>query len=337
MESETTLNIAKAKPLAKNKPPSWEFSEPMPRWLTKAKKMYKELKAQTDAQARCKSSLRPMWLSEEEFVHLNSVFASALDLNSSQRSWTVLVPAAECCLTSLSKLNDKQLQKIGEMLEVEGVRCGIHEMRKMIQESKGGGLETTNADLFADSDYSNGENTQPTTDIVEEVDCEDLTVRYIVNLLRYICEMIAKQITPRKNTERDLDVFIRRTSSRVWIKYWIAICSGETVLRALRDCRSHALKTAEGHHIDWIFTPRQQQGHIGYDQDCRWWFDATSAACLDEHVLPDLSSCHVYGGGNFYASMELARLDIPTTHKELREIVNIGRIMLQVTVGDLVT
>ncbi|RUP44248.1 hypothetical protein BC936DRAFT_149720, partial [Jimgerdemannia flammicorona] len=267
--------------------------------------------------------------------------------------------------------------KIGEMLEVEGVRCGIHEMRKMIQESKGGGLETTNADLFADSDYSNGENTQPTTDIVEEVDCEDLTVRYIVNLLRYICEMIAKQITPRKNTERDLDVFIRRTSSRVWIKYWIAIScgvhppypyphlftrsnSGETVLRALRDCRSHALKTAEGHHIDWIFTSfdycnristevilshrhdleKACLGVLSFRSVNEWWFDATSAACLDEaryarfplHVLPDLSSCHVYGGGNFYASMELARLDIPTTHKELREIVNICRIMLQVTV-----
>lgn len=43
----------------------------------------------------------------------------------------------------------------------------------------------------------------------------------------------------------------------------------------------------------------------------------------------------VYVGGNFYASMELARVDIPTMYKELKGIVNIGRVMLQVTVINL--
>ncbi|RUS30653.1 hypothetical protein BC938DRAFT_479120 [Jimgerdemannia flammicorona] len=51
-----------------------------------------------------------------------------------------------------------------------------------------------------------------------------------------------------------------------------------------------------------------------------------NSSCFQLRVLVVM-----YVGGNFYASMELARVDIPTTHVELKEIINIGRIMLGVT------
>ncbi|RUS16202.1 hypothetical protein BC937DRAFT_91504 [Endogone sp. FLAS-F59071] len=88
-------------------------------------------------------------LSHEELTQFKSVFASSLDLKSTNGSWTALRPAAERCLTSFSKLNEKQL---GEMLEGEGVRGAIHEIRRILQESTNEDQDATDSDLFGDEE-----------------------------------------------------------------------------------------------------------------------------------------------------------------------------------------
>ncbi|RUP45327.1 LOW QUALITY PROTEIN: hypothetical protein BC936DRAFT_148311 [Jimgerdemannia flammicorona] len=376
------------------KPPSWEFSEPMPGWLAKAKIMNEKLKSQTNAEARYKSALRPIWwqiidisddsfiqqLSDEESEDFNSVFASSLNVNSKD-SWKVLAPAAERCLTSLSKLNEEQLRKIGEMLEIKGIDGGIREMRKMLSEPANMDQCETDLDLFGDRDETAHSATYEATrsvEIIEELDGEDWSVRYILNLLRYICEMITKQIPQRKNTERDIDIFIKvhifACLDQVLDRHF-----GEMVSRASRARRSHALgldnaENAEGHRIDWMFTKPDLEKNLPWGLEFSLCERAGSTvtsdtikvqknlrdmhASLVEHiktvgcgltqpvlrastklVMPGFLSTSfqlrvlllVYVGGNFYASMELARVDIPTTHKELKGIVNIGRVMLQVT------
>jgi len=219
--------------LTKNKLPIWEFNDPMPGWLIKAKEMNQKLKVQSHTQARYKSALRPLWwrtidmsddsftqlLSHEELAQFKSVFASSLDLKSTNGNWTALKPAAERCLTSFSKLDENQLQKIGEMLEGEGIRGAIHEIRKMHRESTNEDEDAADLDLFGDEATPTATKETHVMNIIEEADSDDRDVRYLMNLLRYTYEMINRGVTQRKNTKRDVDIFIKVP---VWIKCWIA-------------------------------------------------------------------------------------------------------------------
>jgi len=347
--------------------------------------------------------LRPMWwqiidlsddsfikqLSPEEYANLNSVFSSAMNTNSTRGDWTVLTPSAQRCLASLSKLKEEQLQKIGEMLEMDGIRGGISEIRRMLQEPENEDMDETDLELFGDRNKATrsatDEATQSAAEIIQESDAEDWSVRYIMNLLRFTCEMISKQIPQRKNTERDFDVFFKvhifSCFDQVLDRHF-----GELVSRASRARRARALaldnasENAEGHRIDWLFTKHNLERNLSWGLEFSLCERAGSTTDNEKKIASDtikvqkilrdmhtnlveyiktagggltqpmlrastklvmpgfISTCFqlrvlllVYIGGNFYASMELARLDIPTTHKELKEIVNIGKVMLQVT------
>ncbi|PKC70740.1 hypothetical protein RhiirA1_454370 [Rhizophagus irregularis] len=96
---------------------------------------------------------------------------------------TVLEPVAERCLQSLAKLNNEQIRMIGEMVKYEGIHGAVCKLRKIIQNIE---------ELNLENDYL------------------DKEVGYILELVRYTCEMLGKGIPQRKNSENDIDMFIKR-------------------------------------------------------------------------------------------------------------------------------
>ncbi|UZO12431.1 uncharacterized protein OCT59_003968 [Rhizophagus irregularis] len=175
-------------------PINWEFDEPMPTWLSKVIERQKSLTSQTDLSARFKS---PIWwriidasdpnivsdlLTEADMSELIAVFSSALNAGHPTEGWTILEPIAERCLQTLSKLDNDQLCKIGKIVQLEGTHGAILEIQKMEKPEL----------LVKEEDYLNPD------------------VQYILDLIRFTCEMLAKNIPQRKNSERDIDIFIKR-------------------------------------------------------------------------------------------------------------------------------
>nr|CAG8598010.1 6939_t:CDS:2 [Entrophospora candida] len=174
----------------------WELDIPVPSWLQKTTEQHKLLISQTDRSERFEST-------KERTLDLQTTFSTALNIGHPKNDWTVLEPIAERCLQSLSRLDSGQIQYRGA---------------------------EPRARFICDENPNN--NTIPFA-FIEEVDYLDKGVSHILELPRYTsafcyfaytssferliphffaigCEMLAKGIPQRKNTERDIDIFIKR-------------------------------------------------------------------------------------------------------------------------------
>ncbi|GBC11031.2 hypothetical protein GLOIN_2v1868900 [Rhizophagus irregularis DAOM 181602=DAOM 197198] len=332
----------------------WEFDTLMPSWLKKAMDRHKTLTtAQTDPLEKFELAKQPIWwriidasdpkivqdfIPEEEFSELNAIFSNVLNIGH-QNDWTVLEPVAERCLQSLAKLNNEQI--------------------RMIE------LNIEEPDLFDDEPTNN----KTLSLVLEENDYLDKEVGYILELVRYTCEILDKRIPQRKNSERDIDMFIKRH---------IFACFDDILDTHFEA--SDAPDKVEGFHLDWMFTKHDLGIDISYgrefslceragskvDNDTKNFSDILkvlktlrdmhrslvkaiaieSGGALSKQVLnacsklimPGFASSWfyfravliIYVGGGFYASFELGKFDIPTSYDEIWKLTKIARIMLQI-------
>ncbi|EXX52515.1 hypothetical protein RirG_252410 [Rhizophagus irregularis DAOM 197198w] len=146
---------------------------------------------------------------------------------------TVLEPVAERCLQSLAKLNNEQIRMIGEMVKYEGIHGAVCKLRKIIQNIEE--LNIEEPDLFDDEPTNN----KTLSLVLEENDYLDKEVGYILELVRYTCEMLGKGIPQRKNSENDIDMFIKRHIFACFDDI-LDTHFGEMVFRSSRDRRSEA-------------------------------------------------------------------------------------------------
>ncbi|RIB20891.1 hypothetical protein C2G38_1152944 [Gigaspora rosea] len=210
-------------------------------------------------------SLNPIWwriidltdptitalMSEDELSELNTKFSSLLE------NWTTLEPEAERCLQSLEKLDNDQLRTIGEIVRPKGTYGAILELQKLLENKKEQNASELD-NLFEDENDFNKEDNGDHKEILS-LTLEDHTnpdVAFILDLIRYTCEMIAKGITQRPNSERDIDIFIKK---HIFSCFDTILDShfGEAVSRASRNRRAEAIdapNNAEGYHLDWMFT-----------------------------------------------------------------------------------
>ncbi|RUS28801.1 hypothetical protein BC938DRAFT_481434 [Jimgerdemannia flammicorona] len=195
-------------------------------------------------------NLVPDILLEEEFLELNGIFSSALDLGCPKNNWTVLEPAAQRCLQSLSELDSNQLREVAEVVRPEGTIGAIKRLRKI---SEGIKESTFEPGLFDDEPMDKA----PCTCLVKETDYMDPDVQYIFDLLRFTCEMLAKGIPQRKNSERDIDIFI---------KTHIFSCFDGVLDRHFGDMVSRASRKRRIEAID----VRRDITWIGYLRNMTW-------------------------------------------------------------------
>ncbi|CAG8491561.1 9633_t:CDS:2 [Paraglomus occultum] len=231
----------------------------MPSWLEKMKKQYYMLVSETDQTARplywrivdaSDRSVVPDILHEEDFLELNAMFSSALNLGNQESNWTVLDPPAERCLQSLSNLNSNQLCEVAKIVKPEGTRGAILRLQKISDNIK---EEAFEPGLFGDD---NVDDNTPCPCPVQETDYMNPDVQYILDLLRFTFEMLEKGIPQRKNSERDIDVFIK-THIFSCFDGVLDRHFGDMVSRASRRRRVEAVDApnkAEGFHVDWLFT-----------------------------------------------------------------------------------
>ncbi|CAB4468629.1 unnamed protein product [Rhizophagus irregularis] len=337
----------------------WEFDEPEPAWLKKVINRQKFLISQMDPSARYESSLSPIWwriidasdlkstsdfLTEADMSDLVAVFASALNVGHPTEDWTILEPSVERCLQALAKLDNNHLNKVGKIVPLEGFHGAILEIQKMVKNVETSSLSVS---LFGDEDTN--DKVKPTSS-VEEEDYLNPDVQFILDLIRFTCEMLMKGIPQRKNSERDIDVFIKRHLFSCFDNI-LDSHFGEMVSRASRDRRAGAMdapETAEGYHLDWMFTKHDLAKDLPYGREFSLCERTGSRIENERKILSNtlkaqktLRDMHrtlveaisvevVYIGDGFYSSVILADFDIPSTYSELGSIIKVSRIMLQV-------
>ncbi|CAG8680873.1 43157_t:CDS:10 [Gigaspora margarita] len=358
----------------------WEFDTPQPSWLKRLIEERCLLISKDDPITTYKLSLKSIWwkiidlsdpkivdlLSESDLSDLNAMFSSAL------KDWTVLEPSAEKCLKSLSKLDSYQLRIIGESVRPMGTHGAILRLQEMTSTRNQIILEAD--DLFYDGYIDEDIKIFPEeTSLLDHNDHLDPDVA---------CEMIAKGIPNRQNSERDIDIFIKR---HIFSCFDDILDShfGEVVSRASRDRRANAVdapSNAEGYHLDWMFTRHDLGKDLSWGREFSICERAGSKVenkrkvisnnlkgqkiLRDMHrsltevisvggdgmlskpvlqsitklLMPGFLSSYfvlrailvIYVGGGYYASINLADFDIPTKYEELKSVIEISRIMLQV-------
>ncbi|CAG8541090.1 3645_t:CDS:10, partial [Funneliformis mosseae] len=323
----------------------WEFDTPQPSWLKKLIEERCLLISKDDPITTYKSSLRSIWwkiidlsdpkivnlLSESELSDLNAMFSSAL------KDWTVLEPSAEKCLKSLSKLDSYQLRTIGETVRPKGTHGAILRLQEMIS--------TKNPIILEDDDlFYDGYIDEDIKIFSEEISLLDHNnhldpdVAYIFDLIRYTCEMIAKGIPSRQNSERDIDVFIKR---HIFLCFDDILDSGEVVSRASRDRRANAVdapSNAEGYHLDWMFTRHDLGKDLIISAEGDGMLSKPVLQSITKLLMPSFLSSYfvlrailvIYVEGGYYASINLADFDIPTKYEELKSVIKISHILLQI-------
>ncbi|CAG8601543.1 12733_t:CDS:10, partial [Funneliformis caledonium] len=320
-------------------PMGWEFDEPEPTWLKKVINRQKFLISQTDPSSRYKSSLSPIWwriidasdpkitsdlLTEADMSELIAVFASVLNVGNPTEDWAILEPSVERCLQALAKLDNDHLSRVGKIVQLEGSHGAILEIQKIMKNVETSSLSVS---LFGDEDTN--DKVKPTPS-VEEKDYLNPDVQFILDLVRFTCEMLAKGIPQRKYSERDVDVFIKRHLFSCFDNI-LDSHFGEMVSRASRDRRVGAIdtpETTEGYHTDWMFT-NEAISVEGGGMLSKQEYQASHAWILIS-LFFIRAFLVVYIGGGFYSSVNLADFDIPTTYSELGSIIRVSRIMLQV-------
>ncbi|CAJ0644571.1 7717_t:CDS:2 [Entrophospora sp. SA101] len=164
------------------------------------------------------------FLTESEFKDLQQIFSSSLELKK-LKTWKNIDNDADILLHNLSKVNFQKLQQMGESMLSEGTQGTLELLRTLLKD------EDNNS----------------------KIDHLNTDVCYILNLLRFSCEIIKNDITKRKNTERDIDVFIK---SHIFSCFDGVVDRhfGEPVSRASRECCQKVTENAEGYHLDWLFS-----------------------------------------------------------------------------------
>ncbi|CAG8457579.1 17315_t:CDS:2 [Acaulospora morrowiae] len=163
---------------------------------------------------------------------------------------------AERYLDSLAKLDGNQLRIIGEIVRPKGTHGAILELQKILNNIKEKSPEESD-DLFEDKDTFENDDKNLHKEIILYIeDHTNADVAFIFDLIRFTCEMIAKGIPQRQNSERDIDMFIKR---HVFSCFDTILDShfGEVVSRSSRNCRVEAIDASsniEGYHLDWMFT-----------------------------------------------------------------------------------
>ncbi|CAG8626864.1 8081_t:CDS:10 [Paraglomus brasilianum] len=236
---------------------SGEFEQAVPTWLEKIDDYYQLLTSQTDSEKRHQAMLMPIWwriidvsdpslapniLTKVELLEVRSTIISALQ----SLDWTKLGDPVEMCLQSLSKLKKERLRKVAKSVKFHGVYGTLKELQNLLEKK-----EDKNPFLVQNSLDDNGIN-----DILDKGYYRDNDVCYVIDLLRFTYEMISKGIPNRKNSERDIDIFIK---SHIFscLDEILDRHFGEVVSRASRSRRMNAVDAsseAEGYHLDWLFT-----------------------------------------------------------------------------------
>ncbi|CAG8625493.1 1215_t:CDS:10, partial [Racocetra fulgida] len=308
----------------------WEFDTPQPSWLKRLIEEHLSDPKIVDL------------LSESDLSDLNAMFSSAL------KDWTVLEPSAEKCLKSLSKL-----RTIGESVRPKGTHGAILRLQEMTSTRNPIILEAD--DLFYDG-Y-----------IDEDIKIFPEEISLLDHNDHLDPDMIAKGIPNRQNSERDIDIFIKRH---------IFSCFDD-ILDTSRDRRANAVdapSNAEGYHLDWMFTDLSwgrefsiceragskvenkrkvisnnlkgqkilRDMHRSLTEVIYTGGDGMLSKpvlqSITKLLMPGFLSSYfilrailvIYVGGGYYASINLADFDIPTKYEELKSVIEISRIMLQV-------
>ncbi|CAG8571828.1 1269_t:CDS:10, partial [Acaulospora colombiana] len=296
----------------------WEFDTPQPSWLKRLIEGRRLLISKDDPITTYNSLLRSIWwkivdlsdpklvdlLSESDLSDPNATFSSAL------KDWTVLEPSAEKCL-------NYQLRTIGETVRSKGIHGAILRLQEMTSIRNPIILEA--GDLFYDGYI--GEDTEISheeTSLLDPNDLLDPDVAYIFDLIRYTCEMIAKGISNRANSERDIDVFIKRHI----FSCFDDILDSHLWYQELHEIVEQMPSNAEGYHVDWMFT------------DLCWGREFSVCERAGSKVEKKTQE------GNGMLSKPVlqaitkllipADFDIPTKYEELKSVIQISRIMLQV-------
>ncbi|CAG8762177.1 21272_t:CDS:2, partial [Gigaspora rosea] len=278
-------------------------------------------------------------------------------------------------------LDSYQLRTIGESVRPKGTHGAILRLQEMTSTRNPIILEAD--DLFYDGYIDEDIKIFPEEiSLLDHNDHLDPDVAYIFDLIRYTCEMIAKGIPNRQNSERDIDIFIKR---HIFSCFDDILDShfGEVVSRASRDRRANAVdapSNAEGYHLDWMFTRHDLGKDLSWGREFSICERAGSKVenkrkvisnnlkgqkiLRDMHrslteviytggdgmlskpvlqsitklLMPGFLSSYfilrailvIYVGGGYYASINLADFDIPTKYEELKSVIEISRIMLQV-------
>ncbi|CAJ0769465.1 12254_t:CDS:2, partial [Entrophospora sp. SA101] len=231
-------------------PICWEFDEPMPTWLEKVVRRQEFLTSQTDPSDRYESSLNTSdFLTEADMSDLVAVFASALNVGHPTEDWTTLEPSVERCLQALAKLDNDHLSKVGKIVALEGFHGAILEIQKMVKNVETSSLSVS---LFDDEDTNDKK--------IYYSACIPLS-SLTITLTR--CEMLAKGIPQRKNSERDIDVFIKRHLFSCFDN----ILDSHLASRDRQAGAMDAPETAEGYHLDWMFTKHDLAKDLPYGRE----------------------------------------------------------------------
>ncbi|RUS33425.1 hypothetical protein BC938DRAFT_471783 [Jimgerdemannia flammicorona] len=273
----------------------WEFEYEMPIWLPKVMKKHETTILTTNASHELALNFWFEFFQVISFIdqfidisEYNDTLSNA-DLSSlklmfttvlNEISWTSLEPAAERCLQALGKINNKQLQSIGEMAKEEGTHGAVVEIIRMLADFK---ESHRSPGLFSDD-----EDTAPQLNFLEE-DFRHEDVGYIIELLRYACEMIQKGIPQRNNSERDIDIFVKRHVFACMDSI-VDNHFGEVVSRASRERRTSAqdsCENSEGYHIDWLFTRHDLGRELPWGREFSLCERAGSRISNDKKVFLD--------------------------------------------------
>ncbi|CAI2193613.1 9362_t:CDS:2, partial [Funneliformis geosporum] len=344
--------------VADDDPPiEWEFDTLRPSWLEKVVEERRILFSNNDLTARYESSLKIVdlsdpktldILSETELSDLSAIFSSSL------KNWTVLDPATERCLQSLTKLNSDQLRMIGEIVRPKGTYGAILELQEMLKDIKKQTISEPD-DLFDDEDTFDNEH-----------------------------DISANEETPLLALEDHLNPDVAYTFDLIRVHLIVQnLITGEAVSRASRDRRAEATDAptnTEGYHFDWMFTKHNLGTNLSWGREfslCERTgskiedkpkilsntlkvqktlrdmhqtliktISIEGGGMLSKPVLrasskllmPGFLSSYffmrailiIYVGEGYYSSLNLADFDIPTKYEELEYTIRISRIMLQV-------
>ncbi|RUS27434.1 hypothetical protein BC938DRAFT_483254 [Jimgerdemannia flammicorona] len=221
----------------------WEFNHSPPAWLTNVIEEHKAMVSSSE------NSVNPLWwrIIDLSFSGVNPTISSsdqeaahalvrAVLRVGQQDEWTVLQAPAERCLKSLAKLTTKQLKKVAKLVRPMGTSGAILQIQQML---KTGGEEEMNLFVVKDNPDLQDDEQDNETFLINKDDYLDDDVAYILDLLRYIYEMITLGIPSRENSERDIDIFV---NSHIFSCFNGILDNhfGEIVSRASRERRKGA-------------------------------------------------------------------------------------------------
>nr|CAG8647939.1 13937_t:CDS:2 [Entrophospora candida] len=221
-------------------PICWEFDEPMPTWLEKVVRRQEFLTSQTDPSDRYESSLNPIWW---RIIDASDLKSTSDFLTEADMSDLVAVFASALNVghptedwTTLEPSVERCLQALAKLdndhLSKVGKIVALEGFHGAILEIQKmvKNVETSSLSVSLFDDEDTNDKVKPTSSIEEE-DYLNPDVQFILDLIRF---------------------------------------TGEMVSRASRDRRAGAMdapETAEGYHLDWMFTKHDLAKDLPYGRE----------------------------------------------------------------------